>query len=89
MQVTYSKESRASRGGLMMTKQGWWMLAGTLSWTWVGLHGEDAVSGTCLEGGGANGGREGWVGTREGWVGALMSAGCINIRFFSENACIC
>lgn len=38
MQVTYIKESRASRGGLMMTKQGWWMLAGTVSWTWVGLH---------------------------------------------------
>lgn len=33
--------------------------------------------------------REGWVGTREGWVDALMSAGCIYIRFFSENACIC
>lgn len=68
MQVTYSKESRASRGGLMMTKQGWWMLAGTLSWTWVGLHGEDTMSGTCLEGGGANGGRGGWVLERDGWL---------------------
>lgn len=60
MQVTYSKEIRASRGGLMMTKQGWWVLAGTVSWTWVGLDtGEDTVSGTCRERGGVYGGREG------------------------------
>lgn len=50
VQMTYIKESRASRGGLMMTKQGWWMLAGTLNWTWVGLHtGEDTAYGTCQD----------------------------------------
>lgn len=79
MQVTYIKESRASRGGLMMTKQGWWMLAGTVSWTWVGLHtGEDTQSGTCQKWG--RGWKEGGkVGAREGGVDALMSAGYIYI----------
>lgn len=87
MQVTYSKDSKASRGGFMMTKQGWWMLAGTMSWTWVGLHsGEDIMSGTCRQGGGVDGGR---VVASKGWVDALKSAGCIYIRFFRKNAVSC
>lgn len=60
MQVTYIKESRASRGGLMMTKQGWWMLAWTASWTWVGPRsGGDTVSRIFREGGKMAAGREG------------------------------
>lgn len=72
IQVTRSKESKASRGGLMMTKQGWRLLTGTVSRTWVGLQtGEDAVSGACW-GWGAEWRRERWGQEMDGWIGGWM-----------------